>query len=68
MVKKKVLQLKPFVETLLPAKVDDILEFDELWSFVFSKLNRVWIWIALCRRTKQVVAFHFGNRDTKTFD
>jgi IS1 family transposase len=67
-VKKKVLQLKPFVETLLPAKVDDILEFDELWSFVFSKLNRVWIWIALCRRTKQVVAFHFGNRDTKTFD
>jgi IS1 family transposase len=66
--KKKVSQLKPFVESLLSAKADDIIEFDELWSFVFSKLNRVWLWIALCRRTKQVVAFHFGDKDSKTFD
>ena len=66
--KKKVSQLKPFVASLLPAKVDDIIEFDELWSFIFSKANRFWLWIALCRRTKQVLAYHFGDRNTKTFD
>ncbi len=38
-----------------------------MWSFVQSKAHRVWIWVALCRRTKQVVAFHLGNRDKKSF-
>lgn len=68
MVKKKVSQLKPFAESLLPVQAGDIIEYDELWSFVFSKLNRIWLWIALCRRTKQVVAFHLGNRDKESFD
>ncbi len=40
---------------------------DELWSFVFSKEHRVWVWIALCRRTKQVVSYYLGNRDKKSF-
>ena len=44
------------------------MEYDELWSFVVSKAQRVWIWIALCRRTKQVVAYYLGNRDKKSFD
>jgi len=44
------------------------VEYDELWSFVLSKEQRVWVWIALCRRTKQVVAFYLGNRDKKSFD
>lgn len=68
MVKKKVSGLIPFVESLLPAEAGDVIEYDELWSFVLSKLNRVWLWIALCRRTKQVVAFHLGDRDKKSFD
>ena len=68
MVKKKVSGLTPFVESLLPAEIDDVIEYDELWSFVFSKLNRVWIWIGFCRRTKQVVAFHLGNRDKESFN
>lgn len=44
-----------------------MVEYDELWSFIGGKENRVWIWIALCRRTKQVVAFHFSNRDKESF-
>ncbi len=67
MVKKKVLQLKPFVSSLLPAKVGDVVEYDEIWTFVGSKSNHQWLWIAFCRRTKQVVAYHFGNRDKKSF-
>jgi insertion element IS1 protein InsB len=51
----------------LPAKVNDIVEFDELWSYVGSKANRVWLWIALCRRTKQVVAYYLGDRTLASF-
>jgi insertion element IS1 protein InsB len=38
-----------------------------LWSFVQSKAQRVWVWVALCRRTKQVVAYHLGGRTKKDF-
>src|SRR3989338_10927145 len=38
-----------------------------MWSFVFSKAFRVWIWIAICRRKRQIVAYHLGNRDLKSF-
>ena len=37
-------------------------EIDEMWSFVAKKKNKRWIWIALCRKTRQVIAFHVGNR------
>ncbi|RYF41708.1 MAG: IS1 family transposase [Cytophagaceae bacterium] len=49
--------------TLVDSQDDDVLELDEVWAFVGSKKNRVWIWLALCRRTRQVVAWHYGPRD-----
>ena len=48
--------------TLLAAEPDDLLELDELWSFVGTKRNQRWLWIALCRRTRQVVAYFVGDR------
>lgn len=39
-----------------------------MWSFVQSKKQPVWLWIALCRRTKQVVSYHLGKRDEQSFD
>ena len=48
--------------TLLPAEVGDVLELDELWSLVGSKLNPRWVWIALSRQTRQVVAYFVGDR------
>jgi IS1 family transposase len=42
------------------------LELDELWSFVCKKANAVWIWIALCRATRQVVAYAVGDRSEVT--
>lgn len=27
-------------DTLLPAKPDDVLEYDEAWSFVLKKVNK----------------------------
>ena len=38
------------------------LELDELWSFVLKKARKRWIWIALCRKTRQVVAYFIGDR------
>ena len=37
-------------------------ELDEMWSFVQKKSNKQWIWIAQCRRTRQIIAFHIGRR------
>ena len=41
--------------------VEDVLELDEVWSFVLKKENRRWIWVALCRRTRQSVAYFIGD-------
>lgn len=43
-----------------------ILELDELWSVVLKKANKRWIWIALCRPTRQVVAYVTGDRSEAT--
>lgn len=57
-------------ETLVVPEPEDKtateLELDELWSFVFKKSRKRWIWIALCRRTRQVVAFVVGDRGAAT--
>ena len=53
-------------DTLLPAEPDDVLELDELWSFVLKKGQKRWLWTAICRRTRQIVAFVIGDRSEKT--
>lgn len=58
-------QLPVVADTLLLYEVGDVLEIDELWSFVLSKHHKRWVWIALCRRTRQIVAFYIGNRDSE---
>ncbi len=52
-------------DTLETVKTDDVLELDELWSFVRTKNDKRWIWVALCRRTRQVVAYFIGDRSEK---
>jgi insertion element IS1 protein InsB len=39
---------------------------DELWSFVYRKSEKVWVWLALCRETRQIVAFVEGDRSRAT--
>jgi insertion element IS1 protein InsB len=41
-------------------------EADEMWSFVISKRNKQWIWIALDVTTKQVIAFYVGDRSASS--
>ena len=33
---------------------------------VRKRSNKRWLWVALCRRTRQVVAFVIGDRSAKT--
>jgi len=49
--------------TLAVARAGDVLELDELWAYAGSKRREVWLWIALCRRTRQVVSWTLGPRD-----
>jgi len=63
-IKRHAVHLPLLVDTLLPAQADDKLELDELWSFVLKKSQKRWLWVALCRRTRQIVAFFIGQRDT----
>ena len=70
MAEKKAEQLPPLRDTLVAPDPNDeeasILELDELWSFVLKRKNQVWIWIALCRKTRQVVARAVGDRSKET--
>ncbi len=54
--------LPDLADTLETVQAGDVLELDELWSFVHRKDNQRWVWIALCRRTRQIVAFFIGDR------
>ena len=56
--------LPALCETLLEVE-DPVLELDELWSFVLKKSRKRWIWIALCRQTRQVVGLVIGDRSEK---
>jgi IS1 family transposase len=38
------------------------VEADELWSFVQKKANPHWVWIAMDKQTRQIIAFHVGDR------
>lgn len=64
--KEEAAKLPDLAETLASPQEDDVLELDELWSFVLKKSEKRWIWIALCRRTRQVVAYYVGDRSEKS--
>ena len=50
----------------MPDESERVLELDELWSFVYRKSDKAWVWLALCRKTRQVVAFVVGDRSRAT--
>jgi insertion element IS1 protein InsB len=41
-------------------------EVDELWSFVGRKANRQWVWIVMDALTRQIIAFHVGDRSRQS--
>lgn len=67
---KKETTLPELSETLIEPDPSEpeatTLELDELWSFVLKRANKRWIWIALSRSTRQVVAYVIGDRSAAT--
>jgi insertion element IS1 protein InsB len=61
-----ILGLPPFRQSVLPAQADEVLELDEVWSFVWHKGQKRWLGLALNRRTRQIVAFVIGDRSAQT--
>ncbi len=64
--KEKAAVLPDLADTLAAPQADDVLELDELGSFVLKKSEKRWIWLTLCRRTRQVVAWYIGDRSKKS--
>lgn len=58
--------IQPIAATIQPLRSRPTLEFDELWSYVGSKANKVWIWLALERETRRIVGIAFGDRSDAT--
>ena len=64
--KQLIERLPTLPETLLPAQAEDVLEMDEMVSFVAEKWFKRWLWLAMCRRTRQIVAYAIGDRSETT--
>ena len=65
-IKKKVRRLPPLRATLPPARPDDRLEVDEVWSFVRKRRWKRWLWTVLCRRTGHILALVCGDHRERT--
>ena len=40
----------------------EVLELDELWTFVGRKKRKVWLWLAVERASRRIVAWTLGSR------
>jgi insertion element IS1 protein InsB len=56
----------------LPARPANVLlykleaEADAMWSFVQKKANKQWSWLAMDATTRQILAFHVGDRSRES--
>ena len=66
MAQKKGRHLDAVADEVEPGQADDLLELDECWTYVQKRSNKRWLWVVLCRRTRQVVAFVIGDRSART--
>jgi IS1 family transposase len=64
--RQRVARLPSLPDTRLPAQAEDVLELDELVSFVGEKWFKRWLWLAMCRHTRQIVAYAIGDRSETT--
>ena len=45
-----------------------VVELDEIWTFVKSRSNEVWIWLALEVNSRKVLSYAVGDRSVETFN
>ncbi len=54
------------IEPLRSDKDIEVVELDEMHTYVVSKKNYCWIWIAVDRNGKRFLHCEVGSRDTPT--
>ena len=61
---------RPPLPRLRPKKAQrrvwEALELDEMWTFVGRKRRKVWLWLAVERASRRIVAWVLGRRDAAT--
>ena len=63
---KKASDVKQTAPICLTPPEDLVVEKDELWTFVGKKKQARWLWIALERNTRRVLAWVLGDRSEQT--
>lgn len=43
-----------------------IIECDELWSFVFAKKHKFYVWLAIDRKTREIIGCYIGDRSRQS--
>ncbi len=43
-----------------------MIQMDEMWSYVGSKANKQWIWLAIDATTREIVGVHIGDRSSQS--
>jgi len=64
--KERVPRLPDLKDTRLPPGADEVRELDELGAFVCKKATKRGLWVALWRRTRQIVACVSRDRRAQT--
>ena len=59
---KKARASSPPLPRLRQKKDWEVLELDELWTFVGRKRRKVWLWLAVERASRRIVAWTLGGR------
>ena len=42
-----------------------ITQIDEMWSYVGNKQNQKWLWMVMDTKSRQILAFHIGDRSKR---
>ena len=51
--------------SLLPAAPEEVLDLEEMWRGVRNKEQARWVWTAMCRRSRHIVALVIGDRSPR---
>ena len=43
-----------------------VIEIDEMWHYLQKKKRKIWLWIAIDRDTREVLAWEVGSRGAKS--
>ena len=43
-----------------------VIEIDEMWHFVQKKREKIWVWLAVDRDSKELLGYEVGSRGKKT--